>query len=228
MSEIKIENYVDAMLETSSVALHDISGQIHVMQFCVEELEDHINKSGSKYIGRLQDSLDEVTELLSFYKSYVKKSSLSNELGGAQGLIERVLSSLQVHYWNEFKKIKFEYLEVASGIKFNVSKEELHSVLYSLLSIYLGELKKGQLDRCTMKIGLKVLDSQYCKFTLESAYLVDDSVFKSLDDASSPGEKAFRKNMGHAVILNSQKYQLETDVKNEMFSLSLKMKVISE
>jgi hypothetical protein len=228
MSDIKIENYVDAMLETSSVALHDISGQIHVIQFCVEELNDHLDKAGSKYIERLQDSLDEVTDLLSFYKGYVKKASLSKELNGAEGLIEGVLSTLQVNFWNEFKKIKFDLSGVESGVKFGVSEEELHSVLFSLLSLYLDELKKAKLERCTISIGLKVLDSQHCKFTLESAYLVDRTVFETLDDSFSPGEKAFRKNMGHAVILNSNRYQIETDVKNELFSLSMKMKVISE
>lgn len=228
MEKVKIEKYVDAMLESSSVAAHDISGQIHVMQFCVEELENHTSEDGIKYLNRLQDSLDEVTELITFYRSYIKKSSLvQNDLRPKQ-LVENVIHSLQVHFWNEFKKINFLTSEIDDSIKFSASNEELHSVLFSVVSIYLEDLKKGQLKNSQLNLKLKVLDSKYCEFTLESEVPADIALFKNLDESSSPGAKVFRKNLGHGIILDSDKYDLSCLSKNGQFIISLKMKVIND
>jgi hypothetical protein len=227
MSKVKIEKYVDAMLESSSVAAHDISGQIHVMQFCVEELENHISTDGIKYLNRLQDSLDEVTDLITFYRSYIKKSSLVQSDLDPRQLVENVIHSLQVHFWNEFKKLKFDTSSIADDLEFNVPNEELHSVIFSLMAIYLEELKKGQLTQSVIKIQLKVLDSKHCEFTLESELSVDSSIYDALDEKSSPGAKAFRKNLGHSIILDSDKYELDCSSKEEQFKISLKMKVIN-
>lgn len=228
MTKVKIEKYVDAMLESSSVAAHDISGQIHVMQFCVEELENHINPDGIKYLNRLQDSLDEVTDLITFYRSYIKKSSLAQLDLAPRQLIENVIHSLQVHFWNEFKKVKFDTSNISEEILFSTSNEELHSVLFSVMAIFLEELKKGQLKESVVKIELKVLDSKHCEFTLESELSIETSVFSALDETSSPGAKCFRKNLGHGIILNSDKYDLTCSANEEPFKLSLKMKVLND
>lgn len=226
METVKIEKYVDAMLESSSVAAHDISGQIHVMQFCVEELENHIDTEGIKYLNRLQDSLDEVTDLITFYRSYIKKSSLDSGQISPKILLENVIHSLQVHFWNEFKKLKFDTSEIEDAILFDATNEELHSVLFSLMAIYLEELKKGQLVDSVIKLKLKLLDSKYSQFTLESVLPVDEAVFQTLDESSSPGAKVFRKNLGHEIILNSIKYDISCSNEGEKFLISLKIKVL--
>jgi hypothetical protein len=227
MDKVKIEKYVDAMLESSSVAAHDISGQIHVMQFCVEELENHISADGIKYLNRLQDSLDEVTDLITFYRSYIKKSSLVQSDLNPKQLVENVIHSLQVHFWNEFKKVKFVTSDIDGTLNFSTANEELHSVLFSVMSIYLEELKKGQLKDTLINLRLKVLDSKYCEFTLESEISVDNALFETLDESSSPGAKVFRKNLGHEIILNSGNYDLNCSSENGQFSMSLKMKVLN-
>ncbi|OUR96637.1 hypothetical protein A9Q84_09845 [Halobacteriovorax marinus] len=227
MSKIKIENYVDALLETSSIAAHDISGQIHVMQFCVDELETHLKDSGVKYITKLQSSLDELTELITLYRVDIRNSSLSKKTDGAAELVEKILSSVQVHFFNEFKKINFDLSDLSENLNLNISREELQSVLFSLLTIYLEELKKGQIEPCTMRLGLKVLDSEYCKFTLESKYSVDKKIFEKVDDSSSPGAKIYRKNLGHFIILNSGRYEVDSEIKGEDFLLSMTMKILN-
>ena len=228
MDKVKIEKYVDAMLESSSVAAHDISGQIHVMQFCVEELENHISPDGIKYLNRLQDSLDEVTDLITFYRSYIKKSALVQNNLNPKQLVENVIHSLQVHFWNEFKKINFVTSDIDDSITFSTPNEELHSVLFSVMSIYLEDLKKGQLKKSLINLRLKVLDSKHCEFKLDSEISVDSALFEKLDESSSPGSKVFRKNLGHSIILNSSKYCLNCSNKNGRFVLSLKIKVIND
>lgn len=228
MTKLGLENYVDALLETSSVAAHDIAGQLHVMQFCVEELEEHSSDSGAKYLSRLQSSLDEVTEIISFYRSYIKKSSICGEEIVSSDLLEKVLSSLQVNFWNEFKKVKFLTNVEQESLKLSVSSAEVHSVIFSLLAIYLEELKKGQLEEFEVGLSLKKLDSQYCQFKLTSSKPVESGIFKVLDESSSPGAKVLRKNLGHEILLESDLYELEVASTKSSFEITLNLKVLNE
>ena len=226
MSDIDLKTYVDAMLETSSVAAHDISGQVHVMQFCVEELEEHTSGDGQKYLSRLQSSLDELTDIITFYRTYIKKAELSGEQVNAFDLMEKVLASVRINFWNEFKKVSFITDVDSEDWELSVSCAEVHSVIFSVLAIYLEEVKKGQLEEFEVELSLKKLDSQHCEFTLLSSKPVEKQIFDTLDESSSPGAKVLRKNLGHEVMLNSPLYIMDVTSTDESFKVAVKMKVI--
>ncbi|PIK16333.1 hypothetical protein [Halobacteriovorax sp. JY17] len=228
MSNLELKTYVDALLETSSVAAHDISGQVHVMQFCVEELEEHTSDDGRKYLDRLQSSLDELTDIITFYRSYIKKAELTGEEVNAFDLIEKILASVRINFWNEFKKVSFKTDVGSEDWKLSVSCAEVHSVIFSVLAIYLEELKKGQIDEFEVGLTLKKLDSQHCQFTLVSSKPVEKQIFEILDESSSPGAKVVRKNLGHEILLNSPLYKMEVTSTKSNFKVSLNLKVLNE
>ncbi|WP_044557554.1 ATP-binding protein [Halobacteriovorax marinus] len=228
MSRLDLKNYVDAMLETSSVAAHDISGQVHVMQFCVEELEDQISEDGKKYLDRLQSSLDELTDIISFYRTYIKKDSPVEGAISARTFLENVLHAVQVNFWNEFKKINFKIDAEMQEWRLSAPYSEVGGVIFSVMAIYLEELKKGQIDGLDVELTLKKLDSQHCQFTLCSSKSVETRVFEGLDESSSPGAKVHRKNLGHKVILDSDLYTMEVISEDQNFRVELNMKVLDE
>ncbi|WP_372655139.1 hypothetical protein [Halobacteriovorax sp.] len=228
MAKLDLENYVDAMLETSSVAAHDIAGQVHVMQFCVEELGEHTSVKGKKFLDRLESSIDELTDIISFYRVYLRKAALTGESLIPHQFLEKVLATSNITFWNEFKKIHFKTNAGNEEWKLSVPCAEVHSVVFSIIAIYLEELKKGQLVEFEVELGLKKLDSQYCQFTLSSNVAVDAKLFESIDIASSPGAKVLRKNLGHEILLSSELYEAKITSSNGSFEIILNMKVLDE
>ncbi|GEM_PF-5059853 len=228
MAKIDLKNYVDAMLESSSVAAHDIAGQVHVMQFCVDELEEHTSDQGKKFLSRLESSLDELTDIISFYRVYLKKAALSGSVLTPGDFLEKVLATSRINFWNEFKKITFITNATNEEWKLNVSCAEIHSVIFSMIAIYIEELKKGQIVEFQVQLDLKKLDSQYCQFTLSSNIAVDEKLFESLDVASSPGAKVLRKNLGHDILLSSDLYEASVTSSNDNFEIKVNMKVLDE
>lgn len=94
--EILKDNF-NAILETSSLFGHDLSGQYHVIQFCLDELSERpLDEQTMRFIGRIGESLEELIRLTEQARRVFRESALADQ--GARSLRE-ILELACSHYY---------------------------------------------------------------------------------------------------------------------------------
>lgn len=194
-----LEENFETFLETSSVLTHDISGQSHVAQFCLEELAPFIGPDGQKFISKLRSSLEEISEMTCLYRQIVKLQNSNHPLSSLKLVQGSVESLIHLHYFKDRELLKCEISDL-DGLwdkEAHFNKHEIQSILYASFAIFLEGLKLSILstqavnlsatkENSDIRLFLNVAGTQEQLFELQK--LVEDNgpyVGKALRRASS-------------------------------------------
>ena len=97
-------NFLDSFLEAGAVAAHDFSGQVHVIQFCGEELINHVSGDGTKFLERMNSSIENLTNYVKSFRTFLKV----HKIPGAEDALTFGTAhswnshTLDIHYMKEF------------------------------------------------------------------------------------------------------------------------------
>lgn len=89
----------NAILETGSLFGHDLSGQYHVIQFCLDELEERpLDEQTKRFISRIAESLDELIRLTEQARRTFRESNLDESEGRSlRDVLELASAHFHVH-----------------------------------------------------------------------------------------------------------------------------------
>ena len=99
--ELMKDNY-NALLETGSLLGHDLSGQYHVIQFCIDELVTRpLDEQTQRFIGRINESVQELIRLTEQARRVFRDSTLPNcdqeSERGLRDIIELACGHYYIH-----------------------------------------------------------------------------------------------------------------------------------
>lgn len=226
------DNLIDhfgSFLETSSVLAHDISGQNHVAQFCVEELSHLVEGEGEKYISRLKSSLDEIAELTALYRKIVRGQN-PKKLGVAlRSVHDEVEQLLQLYYFKEKEHIDFSF----SGSFDDLSTElainpyDLQQILFASYVLFVDAMQLGQIEKQLLAISAQEDSKQVTMSIIVKSQAEFLEQIKDLMDKEGPFVgKTFRRTKAlevfkKALKAESEAVRINLHCENQTFSINL-------
>lgn len=151
-----LHEHLGSFLETSSVLAHDISGQNHVAQFCVEELSAHVQGDAQKYISRLKASLEEICELTGLYRQIVRSQNpvhFPDSLKVARSNVEQLIN---LHYFKDKDLLQFEWSDESGPLEtpLALTGYDLQSLVYGAYVLFIDAMKLSFLPTSPVRITL--------------------------------------------------------------------------
>ncbi len=160
MSRDLIKDNYNALIETGSLLGHDLSGQYHVIQFCLDELATRpLDEQTRRFIERIGQSLDELIRLTEGARRVFRDSSLpQGEFQDTLSLgdvIELACGHYYVHAAKSFPAIESQ----VSGAK-DVGVSSWEQLFWFMIAPTL---------MARVQLGAKNGNSELVKFAIESA-----------------------------------------------------------
>jgi hypothetical protein len=188
--------HFSCFLETSSHLIHDVSGQAHVAQFCVDELSHLLPKVGphEKFIQRLQESVSELSELSVLYRQFIKDQSPENISAVFMQTHMSCLREISIHYFKDRERLSFEIDPKLIALDSYVFGPELKKALYATYTLFLGVLKRDQVDFSSCRIELLAQSESSCSllFADDKGLLNEKKIFELCEEDSLFAGKTHR------------------------------------
>lgn len=199
----KISTY-RALVDTSSVVAHDLCAQLHVLQFCAEELEEHISDSGREYLERMMSSTTYIADLINSFRRQLK-ITLDNTTPESLDKIQMgALELVKNHFFVFIEKIDF--VEDPNLSRFVIKNEarKLMLVLFSIYSSFIEEYKEDEslnLEKVTFEIKGKALNSRFVEVTVNVlGPSFTSEWFSQVRQEAAPEKGKIRKFLGLNLI----------------------------
>ncbi len=209
--EKKFKDNYNALLESSSMVSHDISGQLHLLNFCAEELAEQMGE-GNNFLDRMLLGLEGLNEIILNYRQFIKEDKFKSNSLSFDEVVNKALSYFYLHQWNDRKRINIK-LEGDSDSKM----DECHSmalveVLFSLICFANEEYKRKEIHSGKLTLSLIKFDTETAEFKILCEALDSNAEdFEKFCHESQKGQKVFRKLLGveHIVADLNHKFNLE-------------------
>lgn len=147
----------EKLCEVASKFSHDISGKLHVMQFCIDEmLERDESLANDELFAKFCKVMEELCAFSSFYRDYLPHElsfdcENSLELAAQKALIVSKVYHLKKREWINVQLIDVKGECTGCG--------QVAEILFSIYSYCLDSLESGPQNPLEFQLGLKVLDS---------------------------------------------------------------------
>ncbi len=135
-----------ALADTSSVVAHDLSAQLHVLQFCLDELSDHVDKGGLEYLKRMNDSTRFISQLVDSYRRGLKVNINDEHSFKIEEVYEGALELLKNHYFTIVERVAFSTNGQLAKYRIKNNGRRLLHVLFGLYSLFLDEVRATDPD----------------------------------------------------------------------------------
>lgn len=228
---ILLEAKYAAFKEIANLIAHDLSGSLHVMKFCGEELAPHVSGDASKFLDRLNGRTQKIDDLINSLRtlckedeihkveSYTSYGNRDNPIShkGEQVYLKindayrRAICFLRIKFWSSFKLFDFvidkEISEKTSTIHF----EDLVMLFYEIMKELANEflVDAGETSRLNLVIGINS-NGDCCRFATKTDHV----------QFSLPEDSLLRVNS----ILDRYNQQALIERENGSFCISFKFK----
>lgn len=205
-----------AFLESSSLLAHDISGQIHVSQFCVDELSHELRELGAetKFVDRLQESIEELSELSVLYRQFIKDQAFDNMTASFWQAHKACVRTLNLHYFKDREKLSFEVDSALQELGGPLLDFKAQKALYGLYSLCLEWLKREELEGSICQIHWVEKNKQApgCRllFTHEYGFFEKEKLLELSDEDIVLAGKPYRRSNSLTSFRNALQGKLET------------------
>jgi hypothetical protein len=135
-----------ALADTSSVVAHDLSAQLHVLQFCLDELSDHVNRQGQEYLKRMNDSTRFISQLVDSYRRGLKVNINDEHSFKIEEVYEGALELLKNHYFTIVERVAFSTNGQLNKYQVKNNGRRLLHVIFGLYSLFLDEVRATDPD----------------------------------------------------------------------------------
>lgn len=161
-----------ALGEMSALIAHDLSSPLHVVQYCVEELQDSDAEMGGtaqrKYLDPLAKNVARAIDLINSLKARIRSSVETSTSASFLDVHEHVIYILDTYFSNEgFKKIRFEVDPRMGGLILFLSRVELIQILDNIYRNASQNLLKNRVQDPTIRISLHSQNSEDASMIIE-------------------------------------------------------------
>lgn len=140
------QNSLRALADTSSVVAHDLSAQLHVLQFCLDELSEHVDKQGLEYLKRMNDSTHYISKLVDSYRRGLKVNVNDEHSYSVDEIYEGAIELLKNHYFTIVERVAFSTNNQLEKYQIKDSGRKLLHVIFALYSLFLDEVRAAESD----------------------------------------------------------------------------------
>lgn len=189
--------------DTSSVVAHDLCAQLHVLQFCLEEIEEHISQDGREYLKRMTDSTHYISKLVDSFRRGLKVSINDHDSFPLDEVYDGAIELIKNHYF-----IVLEQAILISGklndVKVKDNGRKLLQMIFTFYSFFMDEIKAAdEEEKFSLKFELNVKpeNSRFARLTLETQGKVFEQSWLNEKIESSMAEKGkLRQFLGVTLI----------------------------
>lgn len=203
MNRELLKDNFNAILETGSLFGHDLSGQYHVIQFCLDELAERpLDEQTMRFIGRIGESLEELIRLTEQARRVFRESALGEQ---SPRSLREILELACTHYYVHAAK-SWPALEVnvTGDLQIACSREAQlywYLVLPTLMARVQMVLKNG--TSSVIYLAIEKGDSDMSEWQVKLS-MDDFSMLGNLDDSRAfMGEREKRFAWGAQMLVNS-------------------------
>ncbi len=194
------------LTDTSSVVAHDLCAQLHVIQFCLEELADHVGPQGKEYLKRMGASTNYISHLVDSFRRGLKVSLSDDRHHPLSDVYDGFIELIKSHYFVVLEKIKFEVEGNLGDFTAKVNSRQLLHQLFALYSFYIDELKASLDDKengqeCKFLLVAEPKNSRFInlKLTVEGVLLTQEEFQEKLSQTVEEKGK-IRQFLGGSLI----------------------------
>lgn len=200
------------LTDTSSVVAHDLCAQLHVLQFCLEELDGYIDPEGKEYLKRMSTSTKYISNLVDSFRKGLKVNLNDEQAYFFDEIYEPALELIKNHYFVVLERANF-LTEMPSKMPQIKNKGRTYmSILFGIYSVFLDELKASEEELSTMNFRLKLKheNSRFVRVCISiEPTQQSDTDFLNAMDTTAPSKGKMRQFIG----LNALK-EMVGDVEN--------------
>ncbi|MCR9206510.1 MAG: hypothetical protein NXH75_18145, partial [Halobacteriovoraceae bacterium] len=182
---------------------HDLCAQLHVLQFCLDELDSFISPEGKEYLKRMTTSTRYISSLVDSFRKGLKVN-LSDEIPYAfDEVYEPAIELIKNHYFVILERVSFS-IDMPKTPVIKSHGRTLMSVLFGIYSVFLDELKarEDELSQMNFNLSIKDINPRFTKVSvLVDSVELDDKGFLGAMEKSAPSKGKMRQFLG----LNSLK-----------------------
>lgn len=194
-------NDYKALVDTSSVVAHDLCAQLHVLQFCVDELENFITDDGQKYLKRLSQSANYLNDLVNTFRRQLK---INFEEGVHYSLIDIATNAVELvknHYYGHIDKITITQDKSLSRFLLKDDAAQVMHEMFSLISVYIDSARDANYfenKSIVIEISAKKLNSRFAHVLIDfhSSLNISFENFVKDIEANTPEKGRMRKYIG--------------------------------
>lgn len=221
------------LADTSSVVAHDLCAQLHVMQFCLEEMNDHISPEGREYLRRMRDSTSYISQLMDSFRRGLKLKINDEDSFTLESIYDGTLELIKNHYFIVIEKVTFEHKGKLGSFEIKNNCKRFMNSLFTVYSFFLDEVKaddEGKL-RPLMHLKVKAENTRFVRVTLSVTGETFDKEWFMEKLNSSVAEKGRMRQYLGATILREEmaknedllRFAREDDETHIEFHLPLKL-----
>lgn len=133
-----------ALIDTSSVVAHDLCAQLHVLQFCVEELGSYVQPEGKEFLEKMEDSTVCLSRLVDSFRNHLKITLNDEDPTNLGKIYQASLELVKNHFFVILESVEFKVSGSLDGIAVKAEARRLMNILFSLYSMALEEIRESE------------------------------------------------------------------------------------
>lgn len=199
----KISQY-RALVDTSSVVAHDLCAQLHVLQFCLEELGEHISMEGKEYLERMEVSTSYIANLVNSFRKQLKISLSDDEPESIDKILSSALELVKNHFFIVIERLELSFNGDFSSFVLKHNARQVMLMLFSIYATFIEVFKEeelGEQDKMGMTFSVKPANSRFVRLIIEVENTkVGNNKFEEILSLSAPEKGKIRKFVGLNLI----------------------------
>ncbi len=192
-----------ALVDTSSVVAHDLCAQLHVLQFCLDELEHHIDDSGKEYLDRMGVSTNYIAELVNSFRRQLKISISDDGPENLEKVVNSACELVKNHFFIVIEKLELIFGSDLNSFTLKNNGRKLMLMMFSIYATFIEDFKERDMgefsdnDKLSISINSHSENSRFVKVSMrvKNTKINKDS-FEEILQRSAPEKGKIRKFVG--------------------------------
>lgn len=154
--------------EISAMIAHDLSGPLHAIQFCFNELQETgFQSSPEEYIKQMKTASSRAVDLINGLKNYLENPLENSDSCSFLKVHNYVLRLMKVQFYKlDFSRVKIHFDSALEETMLKISRMNLIHVLYNLYKNSFNNLLNHKIAAPQITISLKENTSQKVVFEI--------------------------------------------------------------
>lgn len=187
-------------MDTSSVVAHDLCAQLHVLQFCLEELQDHVSDTGKEYLNRMGVSTHYIADLVNSFRKQLKISLSDDVPESLDKVFASAMELVKNHFFIVIEKLELNLEGDLSRFVLKDGARKSMLVIFAVYATFIEEFKEKSFndqDRLVLNFSARSENSRFVRVEIEvKNTTVDNDRFEGILSAAAPEKGKIRKFVG--------------------------------
>ncbi len=195
----KVSSY-RALVDTSSVVAHDLCAQLHVLQFCLEELQEHVPDSGKEYLDRMGVSTHYIADLVNSFRKQLKISLSDDTPESLDKIFASAMELVKNHFFIVIEKLELNTSGDLGSFTLKDSARKSMLVIFSLYATFIEEFKEQSIndqDKMVINFSARSENPRFVRVTIDIKNTsIDINRFETIVKDAAPEKGKLRKFVG--------------------------------